>query len=274
MDRLTYRGGVPNAPVPHDPRRPAPGGGPAAGDSSATDTGAPANGPGVRATPGPPTVTPRVTPKSVPKPGPQSAKGTDSRGITKAPGKAPGKPTGKPTATAAKPGSAKPAKVATPGQATGSAAATGKPVRRLTRVEETSAGGLILDRGPEGPRAALIARRDRRGRLVWSLPKGHIESGETSQQAAVREVREETGISGEILAELGVIDFWFVAEDRRVHKTVHHYLMEATGGELSDEDIEVAEVAWVPLDQVPSRLAHAAERRLIALVPDLLDPAG
>jgi len=258
--------------VPHDPRRPAPGGGAAAGESPATDTGAVANGPEVRATPGPSAVTPRVTPKSVPKPGPQPTKGTGSRGITKAPGK----PTGKPAANAAKAGSAKPgkpAKAATSGQAAG-AATTGKPVRRLTRVEETSAGGLILDRGPEGPRAALIARRDRRGRLVWSLPKGHIESGETSQQAAVREVREETGISGEILAELGVIDFWFVAEDRRVHKTVHHYLMEATGGELSDEDVEVAEVAWVPLDQVPSRLAHAAERRLIALVPDLLDPAG
>ena len=75
--------------------------------------------------------------------------------------------------------------------------------------------------------AALIGRLDRRGRLLWSLPKGHIEAGETAEQAAVREVEEETGIIGRVVAPLGTIDFWFVAEDRRIHKTVHHYLLLA-----------------------------------------------
>src|SRR4029077_451625 len=85
---------------------------------------------------------------------------------------------------------------------------------------------------------------------LWSLPKGHIEAGETAEQAAVREVEEETGIAGEILAELGTIDFWFVADGRRIHKTVRHYLLRRVGGELSDADIEVDEVAWVPLGGV------------------------
>jgi len=67
-----------------------------------------------------------------------------------------------------------------------------------------------------------------------------------------------------------VIDFWFVAEQRRVHKTVHHYLLDATGGELSDADIEVVEVAWVPLDDVPAQLAYADERRLVAKAQALL----
>jgi 8-oxo-dGTP pyrophosphatase MutT (NUDIX family) len=118
--------------------------------------------------------------------------------------------------------------------------------------------------------AALIARFDRRGRLLWSLPKGHIETGETAVDAAVREVEEETGIRSRVIAPLGTIDFWFIAEDRRVHKTVHHYLLEAAGGELSDEDIEVDEVAWVPLSEVTGRLAYADERRLLERVPELL----
>jgi len=119
--------------------------------------------------------------------------------------------------------------------------------------------------------AAVIGRLDRRGRLLWSLPKGHIEIGETAEEAAVREVEEETGIIGRVVAPLGTIDFWFVAEDRRVHKTVHHFLLQALGGELSDQDIEVSEVAWVPLDELEARLAYADERRLIRRATELLE---
>jgi 8-oxo-dGTP pyrophosphatase MutT (NUDIX family) len=141
-------------------------------------------------------------------------------------------------------------------------------------VHETSAGGLVID-GLDGPRdsqvAALIGRIDRRGRMLWSLPKGHIEQGETAEQTAIREVAEETGIRGSVLAALGRIDYWFVTDGRRVHKTVHHYLMRFSGGELSDEDLEVAEVAWVPICELPSRLAYADERRLAAVADGLID---
>lgn len=137
-------------------------------------------------------------------------------------------------------------------------------------MEETSAGGLVLDRPTTDARAVLIGRHDRRGRLRWSLPKGHVESGESHQQAAIREVAEETGIQGQVLGALGSIDFWFTAEGRRVHKTVHHFLLLATGGELSDEDVEVAEVAWVPLAEASAQLAYPTERALIAKVPTVL----
>jgi 8-oxo-dGTP pyrophosphatase MutT (NUDIX family) len=147
----------------------------------------------------------------------------------------------------------------------------------LRQVDETSAGGLVLDRRDPGANAALIGRVDRRGRLLWSLPKGHLEAGESTEQAAVREVREETGIAGSVIGKLGVIDFWFVAEGRRVHKTVHHFLLVADdprhGLVLSDEDLEVSEVAWVPLEDVPTRLAYADERRLLSRVGELLTAA-
>jgi 8-oxo-dGTP pyrophosphatase MutT (NUDIX family) len=149
-----------------------------------------------------------------------------------------------------------------------------RPADRLRTVHETSAGGLVID-GIDGPKetqvAALIGRVDRRGRMLWSLPKGHIELGETAEQTAIREVAEETGIQGGVLAALGSIDYWFVTEGRRVHKTVHHYLMRFVGGELSDEDVEVSEVAWVPLKELPSRLAYADERRLAEVAGELIE---
>jgi ADP-ribose pyrophosphatase YjhB (NUDIX family) len=142
--------------------------------------------------------------------------------------------------------------------------------RRLPKVEETSAGGVVLDLSSDPPAVALIARHDRRSRLLWSLPKGHVEEGETPEQAALREVFEETGLVGRIVAPLGVIDFWFVVEDKRIHKTVHHYVIEAIGGELSDEDVEVEAVEWIPFHQVVRKLAYGDERRLVEKVPQIV----
>ncbi len=134
------------------------------------------------------------------------------------------------------------------------------------RVDEVSAGGLVID--STGKLGLLIGRRDLKDatgkRILWSLPKGHIEEGETPEEAALREVQEETGIVSVIEKSLGVIDFWFMAGGKRIHKTVHHYLFRENGGLLAAQESEVDEVAWFPLAEIVDRLAYPDEKKLIA----------
>jgi len=129
-----------------------------------------------------------------------------------------------------------------------------------------SAGGLVIDQS--GTKGLLIGRRDLKDatgtRMLWSLPKGHIEAGETPEMAAIREVAEETGIQSEITRELGVIDFWFMAGGKRIHKTVHHFLFTEVGGLLAPQVSEVDDVGWFPLTEIIGMLAYPDEKKLIA----------
>ncbi len=140
------------------------------------------------------------------------------------------------------------------------------PKSYAKRVDEVSAGGLVVDHsGKNGLLIGRIDHKDASGqRILWSLPKGHIEEGETPEQAALREVAEETGIESAIERSLGVIDFWFMAGGKRIHKTVHHYLFRETGGKLAPQESEVDEVGWFPLSEIVERLAYPDEKKLIA----------
>jgi 8-oxo-dGTP pyrophosphatase MutT (NUDIX family) len=152
-----------------------------------------------------------------------------------------------------------------------------RPRHTLPLVEETSAGGLVVQVNGGCAEVALIARHNRAGRLEWCLPKGHPELGETLQQTAVREVAEETGIQARPLAALGSVDYWFSVEGRRVHKVVHHFLLEAIGGTISvegDPDREAVDAEWVPLKDLETRLTFANERRLARDVSALLSDDG
>ena len=139
------------------------------------------------------------------------------------------------------------------------------------RVDEVSAGGLVID--TTGTMGLLIGRYDHKDasgkRVLWSLPKGHIEEGETPEQAAIREVAEETGITSSITKSLGVIDFWFMAGGKRIHKTVHHFMFTEVGGTLLAQESEVDEVSWFPLSEIVERLAYPDEKKLIARSAEL-----
>jgi 8-oxo-dGTP pyrophosphatase MutT (NUDIX family) len=133
--------------------------------------------------------------------------------------------------------------------------------RDYEEVEEHSAGGIVVD----GDRAVVIARKNRRGALDWCLPKGHLEAGETPPEAAMREIAEETGISAKVQRLLGIIDYYFVVGDYRIHKVVHHYVLRRTGGKFSareDPDGEVMRILWVPIDKLQVTLSYPNERKI------------
>ncbi|XVX20282.1 NUDIX hydrolase [Actinomycetota bacterium] len=148
---------------------------------------------------------------------------------------------------------------------TSAAADSSRLHRRLPAVEERSAGGIVVDVQGGVAQIAVIARRNRAGRVEWCLPKGHTEGEETLPETAQREIAEETGIHGRVLIPLGTIDYWFVTGTKRVHKYVHHYLLEAIGGELTienDPDQEAIDVAWLPLREAHQHLTFPNERRI------------
>lgn len=132
-----------------------------------------------------------------------------------------------------------------------------KRARRKPVERQHSSGGLVVRNG----HVLLIATA---GGRRWQLPKGHVELGESNQQAAVREVREETGVSGRVVAELPGIDYFFVEKDgRKVRKHVDYFLLDYTGGDEADYDPgEVDGARWFPWEEAIARLSHANERRV------------
>jgi 8-oxo-dGTP pyrophosphatase MutT (NUDIX family) len=138
-----------------------------------------------------------------------------------------------------------------------------KDVRKIGRVKhERSAGGLVLRRERGSYSGLLIGRSTPR---IWSLPKGHVESNESIEAAALREVQEETGIEATIIVKLSDIRYWFYANKMKHSKIVHFFLMRYVGGTPTPQEGEVDEVIWVKLDEMPEMLTHVNERRLIEI---------
>ena len=105
---------------------------------------------------------------------------------------------------------------------------------------------------------------------MWGLPKGLVEQGEKPEEAAVREVREESGLEAEIVQPLGDISYWFVWDGERVHKTVSFFLMEAVGGNVEAHDQEMEEVRWFPLPEAVRAAAYKSERDVIKRAAEAL----
>lgn len=116
-------------------------------------------------------------------------------------------------------------------------------------------------------------RRERDGR-TWSLPKGTPKPGETREETALREVTEETGLEVRITGQLDSIEYSFVQSGQRIHKTVHYFLMEPTGGDLANHDHEFEQVRWITFAEAPSILTFETERMLVARAGGMIEGGG
>lgn len=134
--------------------------------------------------------------------------------------------------------------------------------RKKTRNEHSS-GGAVITLRDGAPYVALIATR---GKTRWGLPKGAVSEGETSEQAALREVLEETGLQAEIVKPLDTIEYFFRAGDTLIHKRVDFYLMRYLAGELTPQLSEVDDVEWVELSEAIERASFESERKLLEVV--------
>jgi ADP-ribose pyrophosphatase YjhB (NUDIX family) len=135
-------------------------------------------------------------------------------------------------------------------------------------VERTeSFGGVVVRDGADGPEVLLIKPRTDDGKIVWALPKGAREDGESPQDAAVREVFEETGIAAEIIGELAPVTYWFswAPERVRYRKTVHYFLMRPVGDTVDPQPdgFEVAEARFVLLGSAPRKATYPSERKVL-----------
>jgi len=141
---------------------------------------------------------------------------------------------------------------------------------KIPTTKEVSAGGVVYRRTDEGIEVVLASRRTRRGQLAWGLAKGGIEIGETREQAAIREVREETGLTADIEVDLGDTKYMYVWDDIRIRKTVHFFLMRHTGGNVEERDDEMEEIRWFPMDRAIKRAAYRGERDMLVKASELL----
>ena len=130
-----------------------------------------------------------------------------------------------------------------------------------TSTEEVSAGGVVV-RGDEVV-VIVPTRRAADGRRVLALPKGHVDPGETPEQAARREVREEAGVDARLVGRLGEVRYWYQRDGRRIPKLVTFYLFDYAGGDVSDHDAEVEEARWMPLEQAARELSYKGEREML-----------
>lgn len=150
---------------------------------------------------------------------------------------------------------------------------SGKASRRprgASTKREISAGGVVYRRDGDEIEIVLASRRTRRGELAWGLAKGGIEENESPEEAAVREVREETGLLAEIEGSLGETRYFYVWEDVRIRKTVHFFLMRHTGGNIDDRDDEMEEIRWFPLERALKRAAYRGERDVLVRAAEIL----
>jgi 8-oxo-dGTP pyrophosphatase MutT (NUDIX family) len=145
------------------------------------------------------------------------------------------------------------------------------PSIKVPVKEQISAGGVVF-RGDKGGVEVVIVSVG--GQNRWQLPKGLVEAGENPETTAVREAREEGGVSSEVVQPVETIEYWYAGLDNgikvRFHKRVHFYLLRYLSGDTRDHDWEVNEARWVPVEDATSQLAFDNERRVMESARELV----
>ena len=137
----------------------------------------------------------------------------------------------------------------------------------MKTVRDVSAGGVIYRKKDGQTEIALVGKLSPRR---WGLPKGGPQRGESYEQAAVREVTEETGLQARLICPIDSIDYWFRWGGRRHFKTVHFYLMEAVGGDVSQHDDEYDVVEWFTFDDARKNMTYRSEVDIVEKAATLL----
>ena len=136
-------------------------------------------------------------------------------------------------------------------------------------IRQVSSGGVIFRKNDDSVEIALVAVKDSK---VWCLPKGIINKGEEPDETAIREVSEETGLKGRVIEKLGEINYWYYLKEEKAkcRKTVHFYLLEYEGGDISKHDWEVDKAAWFQIDDALKIASHKNERDIIEKAREVL----
>jgi len=127
-----------------------------------------------------------------------------------------------------------------------------------------SSGGVIFRNANGDFEVALVSRRN-----IWCLPKGLIEENETAEEAALREVQEETGLKGEIVSKIGEVSYSFFRK-QRYFKTVHFYLLRFVGGSMEAHDSEMERVKWFPIADAIKVLTYVNEKKIMNKASEIL----
>jgi 8-oxo-dGTP pyrophosphatase MutT (NUDIX family) len=136
-------------------------------------------------------------------------------------------------------------------------------LKESDRKKETSAGGIVYKKQDGQIFVLMIFPNGWRNMVPqWTFPKGHIEGLEKPEDTAVREVREETGVTARIVSDLGEVNYNFIWEGRTIDKSINWYLMEYVSGDVKDHDQEVAEVSWLSLTEAEAKLVYATDKEI------------
>jgi 8-oxo-dGTP diphosphatase len=129
-------------------------------------------------------------------------------------------------------------------------------------MKQTSAGGVIYRKNEGGLQIVLISVKNGH---AWCLPKGVVDKGESTEETALREVREETGLAGRIIDSLGEINYWYYikGENIKCRKTVYFYLMEYVSGDTAGHDLEVDEAGWFSPENALEKVSYKGDRAMI-----------